>query len=215
MILRIKVLALLMLFSVTAFSEQIEYKKDGEHRLLSGTHLINEVAYKKGEDYQILVEIPTGSRQKWEVNHKTGQLEREFKNDKPRKVKFLGYPGNYGFIPQTLSGDGDALDIIVLSESASRGDILPVKVIGMLKLVDKGEEDNKIIAVTDNGAFKKIHSMKELLLKKPNAISIIRLWFDGYKDPGKMVFMGYENTKKTIHYIERSHENWKTHHEGL
>ena len=120
----------------------------------------------------------------------------------------MGYPGNYGFIPQTISGDGDALDIIVLSESAKLGDVLRVKVIGMLEVTDKGEEDNKVIALTDDGAFKKIDTIKELLLKKPNAVSIVKLWFEGYKGNGKIVFMGYKNRKKTIEYIEDSHVSW-------
>ena len=199
------------MLSSTVFAENIEYKMDGKYKMLSNKHLINDVVYKYDNVYQILVEIPTGSRQKWEVGHKSGHIEWEFRNGKPREVKFLGYPGNYGFIPQTLSGDGDALDIIVLSESARRGDVLKVKVIGMLKLMDKGETDNKVIAVTDNGTFKKIDSLKEMLLKKANVIPIIRAWFEGYKDPGKIVFMGYENRAKTIKYIEESHINWTKH----
>ena len=202
---------LLLFFSIFAFADTIEYKLDGKYKMISNKHLINDVAYKKGTAYQILVEIPTGSRQKWEVGHKSGDIEWEYKNGKPREVKFLGYPGNYGFIPQTLSGDGDAVDIIVLSESVNRGDILSVKVIGMLKLTDKGEQDNKIIAVAENGAFGKIDTLKNMLLKKPNVISIIKTWFEGYKDPGKIVFMGYENRKKTIEYIEKSHINWTKH----
>ena len=208
MILLIKSTVLLALLNTFLYSEQIEYEMDGKYRMLSDKHLINDIAYKDGGIYQILVEIPTGSRQKWEVGHKSGHIEWGFKNGKPREVKFLGYPGNYGFIPQTLSGDGDALDIIVLSESVNRGDILKVKVIGMLKLIDKGEHDNKVIAITDNGTFKKIDNLKEMLLKKPNVIPIVRAWFEGYKDPGKMVFIGYENRKKTIQYIEDAHENW-------
>ncbi len=204
-------LLILVLLSTLVIAEKIEYKMDGKYRMLSNKHLINDVEYKKGDVYQILVEIPTGSRQKWEVGHKSGHIEWEFRNGKPREVKFLGYPGNYGFIPQTLSGDGDALDIIVLSESAHRGDILKVKVIGMLKLIDKGEQDNKVIAVTTDGTFKKIDSIKEMLVKKPNVIPIVRAWFEGYKDPGKMVFMGYGNRKKTIKYIEESHINWTKH----
>ncbi len=203
-------IALVVALSV-AQAQKIEYKMKDKYTMLSNVHLINDVEYKDGDDYQILVEVPSGTREKWEVGHKSGNIEWEFRNGKPREVKFLGYPGNYGFIPQTLSGDGDALDIIVLSESASRGDILKVKVIGMLKLMDKGEQDNKVIAVTVDGTFKKIDTLKEMLLKKPNVIPIIRKWFTGYKDPGKMVFMGYENRKKTIKYIEDSHINWTKH----
>jgi inorganic pyrophosphatase len=208
MILRIKLLFLVVLFSHSALSDQIEYKKDKQYRFLSNVHLINEVSFKDGREYQVLVEIPTGTRQKWEVDHKSGHLEWEFKNGKPRQVKFLGYPGNYGFIPQTLTGDGDALDAIVLSESVNRGDILKIKVIGMLKLVDKGFDDYKVLAVTNDGPFKKIDSIKKLFLKKPNAIQIIRLWFEGYKDPGKIVFAGFSGKKETIKYIEEAHVNW-------
>ena len=199
---------MLLMFSGCVAAEEVYYEQDGLYRLISSKHLINDVAYKKDDRYQIIVEIPAGSRRKWEVNHKSGHLEWEFKNNKPRKVKFLGYPGNYGFIPQTISGDGDALDIIVLSESAKLGDVLRVKVIGMLEVTDKGEEDNKVIALTDDGAFKKIDTIKELLLKKPNAVSIVKLWFEGYKGNGKIVFMGYKNRKKTIEYIEDSHVSW-------
>ncbi len=211
MTLLISNLFLIVLLSNFLLASDIEYKEDGKYRIISSKHLINDVEYKNDDIYQILVEIPAGSRQKWEVNHKSGYIEWEFKNNKPREVKFLGYPGNYGFIPQTLSGDGDALDIIVLSENANRGDILKVKVIGMLKLMDKGKSDNKVIAITHDGVFKKIDTLKEMLLKKPNVISIIRAWFEGYKDAGKMVFMGYEDRKKTIEYIEDSHINWTKH----
>ena len=208
----IKLFLLLCLVSLAANakdnSKQINYKQDGKYRIVADIHLINEVAYKKKGLYQTLVEIPTGSREKWEVDHKTGYIEWEFRNGKPREVKFLGYPGNYGFIPQTLSGDNDPLDIIVLSEAAPRGALLQVKVIGMLKLSDGGESDNKVIAITDDGAFKKIDSLSEMLVKRPHVIAIIRQWFEGYKAPGKMVFLGYEDKNKTIKYIEKAHKNW-------
>ena len=140
MILRINVLLLFMFFCSQGCSNEIDFKEDGKYRLISSEHLINDLQFKVKDTYRALIEIPAGTRQKWEVAHKSGQLEWEFKNDKPREVKFLGYPANYGFIPQTLSGDGDALDIIVLSESVMRGDVLNVRVIGMLKLLDKGEK---------------------------------------------------------------------------
>lgn len=189
----------------------LNYKLDGQYRMVANLHLINEVDYKKNDKYQILVEIPTGSREKWEVNHKTGHIEWEFRDGKPREIKFLGYPGNYGFIPQTLSGDNDPLDITVLSESAPRGAILHVKILGMLVLSDGGESDNKVIAISDNGAFKKIDSLAEMLVKKPNVIPIIRQWFEGYKAPGKMIFLGYKDKNKTIKYIEKAHKNWVSH----
>ncbi len=211
MTLRINILIILALLSAISFAGEITYKEDGKYRIVSNKHLINDVAYKKGDIYQILVEIPTGSRQKWEVAHKSGQLEWEFRNAKPREVKFLGYPGNYGFIPQTLSGDGDALDIIVLSESAKRGDILKVKVIGMLKLEDTGEEDTKILAIADDSPFKDVETIQDMLMKYPNVIPIVKEWFEGYKGPGKMLFQGYGSAAQAINHIEESHQKWTKH----
>lgn len=80
--------------------------------------------------YQAVIEIPAGTIQKCEVSKNSGQLEWEFKKGKPREIKFLDYPGNYGFIPQTSSDDGDALDIMVFCESVRRGDVLNVRIIG-------------------------------------------------------------------------------------
>ena len=208
MILRINFILLFIFFCSQGFCNEIDYKEDGKYRLISSEHLINDLPYRVSNTYRALIEISAGTRQKWEVAHKSGQLEWEFKNGKPREVEFLGYPGNYGFIPQTLSGDGDALDIIVLSESVARGEVLTVKVIGMLKLLDNGEKDYKVIAVLDDGVFKKINSLKEMLQKRPNVIPIIRAWFEGYKEPGEIIFMGYEDKAKTIKYIEESHKRW-------
>lgn len=190
----------------------LTYEKQGPYKLVADKHLINDIQHKKNTDYQVVIEIPSGTRQKWEVNEKTGQLEWEFRKGKPREVKFLPYPGNYGFIPQTLSGDNDPLDVIVLSESEPRGSLMSVRVIGMLKLSDGGDNDHKVIAITDNGAFKKIDTLSEMLLKHPNVMAIIQQWFIGYKTPGKMVFLGYENTKKTHKYIKKAHENWLSKH---
>jgi inorganic pyrophosphatase len=203
-----KLLVIIFLVCFTVQAKDLSYKKDGNYRIIANQHLINDIDYKKGKDYQILVEIPTGTREKWEVNHKTGHIEWEFRDGKPREVKFLAYPGNYGFIPQTLSGDNDPLDIIVLSEAVERGSIQQVKVIGMLKLLDGGESDNKVIGIIDNGAFDKIDSLSEMLIKQPTVIPIIKQWFEGYKKPGKMVFLGYEDKKETIKYIEKAHTNW-------
>ena len=88
----------------------------------------------------VVVEIPTGTIAKWEVTKPDGVLKWEFKNGKPRKVNYLGYPGNYGMIPRTLiakddGGDGDALDVIVLGEAMPRGTVVKARVIGVLKLL--------------------------------------------------------------------------------
>ena len=198
----------LLLLTTFVSATNIEYKREGKYKIVSNIHLINSIAYKKNDTYQAVIEIPTGSRQKWEVNHKSGHIEWEFKDNKPREVKFLGYPGNYGFIPQTRSGDGDPLDIIVLSESGKIGDILKIEVIGLLKLEDTGEEDTKIIAITKKSPFKDIKTLKDMLIKYPNVIPIVKEWFEGYKGPGYMLFKGYSDREEALPHIEKAHKKW-------
>ncbi|NOR54965.1 MAG: inorganic diphosphatase [Sulfurovum sp.] len=210
-----KVTGFLAFLSILS-AQEIVLKPAGEYKILSNVHLVNGVSYKK-PDYQALIEIPAGTTAKWEVNHETGHLEWEFKNKKPRNVKFLGYPGNYGFIPQTIlekneGGDGDPLDIIVLGSAVDRGSIQAVKVLGALKLLDSGEQDDKIIAVPMNGPFSKVESLGELMTEFPGTVEIIRYWFTGYKG-GEMHFMGYMKRKEAEVLIEKAHESWsKQHH---
>ena len=196
----------LLSFSVNAeVSNQL--KADGEYRIKSKLHLINDIEYKD-EYFNAVVEVPAGTTAKWEVNKMSGHLKWEFKKGNPRKVKYLGYPGNYGFIPQTSADDKDALDVIVLGEAVSRGEIQPVKIIGALKLLDKGKEDHKILAVPLDKPFDKIDSIGEMVTKFPGVIHIVRLWFEGYKDPGKIQFMGYMKQSDAVRLIEESHEKW-------
>jgi inorganic pyrophosphatase len=71
----------------------------------------------KGRYYNAVVELGAGTNRKFEYNKITGKFEQDFQNGKPRVISYLPYPGNYGFIPSTLSdksmgGDGDALDVL-------------------------------------------------------------------------------------------------------
>ncbi|MEC7394112.1 MAG: inorganic diphosphatase, partial [Verrucomicrobiota bacterium] len=61
---------------------------------------LHEIPYRNPDgSYNLFIEIPAGTQQKWEVNKRSGKLESEEKDGKKRVVKFLPYPGNYGFIP--------------------------------------------------------------------------------------------------------------------
>lgn len=143
-----------------------------------------------------VVEIPTGTNAKWEVDPKTGILSWEIRNGKPRVVSYLSYVGNYGMIPRTLSGDNDPLDIIVLGESAPRGSIIKANIIGVLKALDGGEQDDKLIAVRTDSVLGKVTSLKELNEKFPGVASIVEIWFTNYKGPGKMVIQGLADAEE-------------------
>ena len=164
--------------------------------------------YKISDDhYNFYVEIPAGTKQKWEVN-KDGILEWEEKDGEKRVVKFLSYPGNYGFIPQTLGGDNDPIDVIDLEESVDRGEVVVRKIIGGMYFEDKKDIDIKLIAIDEKGVFSNYESIDQLILEKPGVLEILKSWFMSYKKPGKMVFYRYINKKESQEIIEDAHKKW-------
>ena len=163
----------------------------------SEENLLTSYAAKTTEgSINAVIEIPSGTRQKWEINKKTGVLEWEQGAGKGRIVDYLGYPGNYGFIPKTLlskdqGGDGDPLDVLVLGDPVSRGSVVPCKLIGVLHLQDRGEQDDKLIAVAKNTSFSVIESIEDLNENYPGVTTIIEIWFTNYKGKGLMKSSGY------------------------
>ena len=90
-----------------------------------------------------IVEIPKGRRSKFEVDTTTGlmRLDRYLYSSSH-------YPGDYGFIPQTLAEDGDNLDILVMvNEPTFSGCLIEARVVGLFRMTDRGQHDYKILAV--------------------------------------------------------------------
>ena len=143
-----------------------------------------------------VIEIPTGSTAKWEVMKPDGALVWEFKYGKPRVVQYLGYPGNYGMIPRTvysakLGGDQDPLDVLVLGPPVCRGAVVKVKAIGVLRMLDNKERDDKIIAVMSGTPFFELNDISELEKKYAGVTGIIKTWFLNYKGKGIIEIEGY------------------------
>ena len=162
----------------------------------------------------VVIEIPTGTTAKWEVDKKDGSLKWEFKNGRPRIVKYLGYPGNYGMIPQTLlseesGGDGDPLDVLVLGEYAPRGSVVKAKLIGVLKFLDGGEKDDKLLAVLAGTPFFEINSVRELDKKFDGASKIIEIWFANYKGPGKVESKGMNSVEEAKRVLNMAIKAYK------
>ncbi|MDD5291640.1 MAG: inorganic diphosphatase, partial [Candidatus Omnitrophica bacterium] len=139
----------------------------------------------------IIIEISAGTLEKWEVMP-DGVLKRDIKDAKPRSIKYLGYPGNYGMIPKTLGGDNDPLDAIIIgAPPLARGSVASAKIIGVFKLVDDGETDDKLIAVLPETDLYKVDSIKELDKKFPGITKILKTWFTNYKGRGEITSKGY------------------------
>jgi len=137
-------------------------------------HLVT-IGAKAPETVRGIVEIPSGSKAKYELDKESGLLSLD-------RVLFssVHYPANYGFIPQTFCDDGDPLDILILSQiSVVPMCIVEAQVIGVMRMIDQGQHDDKIIAVAAGDmSVKHIDSVaslpKHLLLE-------LRRFFEDYK----------------------------------
>lgn len=122
-----------------------------------------------------IIEIPKGSKGKYELDKKTGMLLLD-------RVLFsaVHYPANYGFIPQTYCEDHDPLDILIISQiDIPSLTLVKAKVIGVMRMVDGGEADDKIIAVAaDDQSVNYINEMHEL---PPHLMKEVRRFFEDYK----------------------------------
>jgi inorganic pyrophosphatase len=98
---------------------------------------------KPPEIVYAVIEVPKGSRNKYEYSKKAGVIKLDRVLYSP-----LHYPGDYGFIPQSYFDDGDPMDILVMmNEATFPGCVIEARTLGMLKMIDKGETDYKILAV--------------------------------------------------------------------
>jgi inorganic pyrophosphatase len=127
------------------------------------------------ERVNALIEIPQGSRTKYEIDKETGLLIM----DRVIHSSFH-YPVNYGFIPQTLGLDGDPLDILVLcSQTIQPLCLVEATVIGNMQMIDSGEEDDKIIAVaTNDPSVNHIRNINEL---PKHFFNELKHYFEEYK----------------------------------
>ena len=148
-----------------------------------------------------LIEIPQGSRTKYEIDKATGLLRLD-------RIIYSSfhYPINYGFIPQTLGQDGDPLDILVMcSESIQPLCLVEATVIGNMQMIDTGITDDKIIAVaTKDPGVNYINSVSEL---PKHFIAVLRNYFEQYKV--------LENKKVEIDDFQGKEAAWKVIEEAI
>ncbi|KAF1856521.1 hypothetical protein Lal_00049046 [Lupinus albus] len=153
-----------------------------------------------------IIEIPKGSKGKYEIDKESGLLKLD-------RVLFSSvmYPANYGFIPQTYCDDKDPLDILVLcSTDVYPMSIIEAKVVGVMHMVDNGEQDDKIIAVAKNDmSVNYINDLNEL---PPHFMKEIVRFFSDYKVlEGKNVTIEHLLGVRYAHkVIEESLELYKT-----
>jgi inorganic pyrophosphatase len=139
-------------------------------------NLWHDVPRGEKEELTVIIEIPMGSRVKYELDKETGLIKYDRVLYSP-----MHYPANYGFVPQTLWDDGDPLDVLVLGQEALvPGCIVDVRPIGVLDMVDGGEGDAKVLAVPI--ADPRWRGTKDIGDLEPHVLEEIRHFFQVYKD---------------------------------
>ncbi|HQN46175.1 MAG TPA: inorganic diphosphatase [Rugosibacter sp.] len=138
------------------------------------------------DDFNVVIEISMHSEPiKYEVDKESGAIFVD---------RFMStamhYPCNYGYIPHTISGDGDPVDVLVVSQFAlPPGVVVRCRPIGMLKMIDEAGEDAKLLAVPVDKLTKLYSHVKTLDDLPPSLLQQVSHFFEHYKDlePGKFV----------------------------
>jgi inorganic pyrophosphatase len=129
----------------------------------------------------VVIENPAGSNEKWEVRA-DGRLVQEHDQGKPIVIPYLPWPANGGMIPRTLlsaeaGGDNEPVDVLVLGPSLPRGSLVRARPIGLLRMLDRLERDDKVIAVVPGSAFGEVEDLDELEERFPGVMTILETWY--------------------------------------
>ena len=154
-----------------------------------------------------IIEIPKNTRAKYELDKESGMLKLD-------RVLYssMYYPANYGFIPKTYCDDQDPLDILILSQiTIVPMCIVSAKVIGVMRMLDNGELDDKIIAVAEHDmSVNQINDISEL---PAHSLKEIKNFFEDYKKlENKTVevdeFQDAEAARKVVQQSQIDYENY-------
>lgn len=155
----------------------------------------------------VVVEIPTGSNHKIEWNRKLAVFELD-----RVEPQIFAKPCNYGFIPQTLDEDGDELDALIITEQPlTTGVFLKARVLGVMKFVDDGEVDDKVVVVPaddrNNGdAYQSLADLPAQLIKQ------LEFHFNQYKalkKPNSTKVTGWGDAAQAKSVIKESIARWQ------
>jgi len=156
-------------------------------------------------EFDVLIEVPKGSRNKYEVDHETGKIRLD-------RTLFtsMAYPADYGYIEDTLGDDGDPLDaLVMLPYPVYPGIVIKCRPIGMFQMVDEKGGDDKILCVPVDprfDAFQDVHDVSNWDLDE------IKHFFERYKDlePGKEVKgSGWVDKAAAVKEIQASYDRLK------
>ena len=147
------------------------------------------IGHNPPQDVNVLIEVPIGGHPiKYELNKESGTLVVDRFLYTP-----MAYPGNYGFVPHTLSDDGDPIDVLVCNtRPLVPGCVINVRPVGVLIMEDNAGQDEKIIAVPSPELTRRYLHVRDYSDLPEITLQQIEHFFEHYKDlePGKWVKIG-------------------------
>jgi len=161
---------------------------------------------KAPEEFNVIIEIPKGSKNKYEIDKETGliKLDRAMKTSQD-------YPFDYGFAPQTLWEDNDPLDVVVLTTYPLAPNILvTVRPVAVMEMIDGGESDYKIIAVpTEDPRWDETKDLDDV---NKHTVKEIKHFFETYKqiENKEVKINGIKGRKEAKEAVQKSVELYKS-----
>jgi inorganic pyrophosphatase len=163
------------------------------------------------EEINVVVEIPHGSRNKYEYDKHLDIIRLDRALHSP-----IYYPGDYGFVPQTLAEDGDPLDVLILVvQPTFPGCLVVARPIGVLKMIDDGDPDDKVLAVpVGEPAYNGVHNYTQIF---PHTLRMISHFFETYKTlEGKHTTTnGWEDSAAARRSIVESVDRFRRSEDGI
>ncbi len=159
-----------------------------------------DLGKKAPKEFNVIIEIPRGSKNKYEIDKETGliKLDRAMKTGQD-------YIFDYGFAPKTLWEDDDALDVIVLSTfPLFPGALVVVRPIAVMRMIDGGEGDDKIIAVpVEDPRWDEVKDLKNI---NKHQLKEMKHFFETYKqiEDKKVQVSGFEGKKSAMEAVKKS-----------
>jgi inorganic pyrophosphatase len=159
------------------------------------------------EEINVIIEIPKGSHNKYEIDKETGLIKLDRAN-----YGAAAYPFDYGFAPQTLWDDGDALDVMLLSSfPLFPGVLVNARPVALMEMIDSGESDYKVIAVpVDDRRWDDVQDLKDL---NQHSLREYKNFFETIKQlkakPAVVDVQGFKGKVEAMEAVKKSVEMYK------
>jgi inorganic pyrophosphatase len=164
-------------------------------------NLLHDIDPGTKEEMNVIIEIPKDSHNKYEIDKKTGIIKLDRAN-----YSSAAYPFDYGFVPQTLWDDGDALDVVMLTTyPLNVGVLVTARPVAIINMIDGGEADDKIVAVPmDDRRWEEVKDLEDI---NPHTMKEFVHFFETYKilkgKPAEVTIVGVKGRAEAEAAFER------------